>query len=494
MSQQLISAGARGGGITFLGSGSSILVQIASVVVLSRLLTPEDFGLVAMVSVFMALAYLIKDFGLPVAALQAPHLTPQQASNMFWMNTATAGGSALILTLSTPVVVAIFDEPRLTGIIPAMALVVAVSGTGAQVQVDLARRMQFGALVISDVSGQVAALAIAIVLALAGFGYWALVAQAIAAAAVTLAIRCLVSGWRPLRFRRGHGSAHLLRTGSQYGFAQLLTFVQNNTDTLIVGAALGATPLGFYNRAYQLLTAPAGRILDPLIQVAIPTLNAARAAGHDYQAPLLRVQFAISCLMTWVFAMASGSARVLIPIVLGPGWDETIPVFQVLAVGGCFVVLSTVSYWAFVLNDKSRQLLLYNLVSKPFVVTCVLVGSLHGLVGVATGYAIGVALSWPLNLWWLKRVAALRAWEFARNGITTIISGALGGVTALAVSTSLGSTVPAGTLLAALAAGSAAMLLVLVAMPKPRSQLRDSLRLVWALVEPRRTRNSDAPY
>lgn len=482
MSQNSVSAGTRGGGITILGSTAAVGIQFASVFVLSRLLTPEDFGLVAMVSIFIALAYLIKDFGLPMAALQAPTLSHQQASNMFWLNTAMALGSAVILTLCAPLVAGVFDEPRLIAIIPAMAMVIVVSGAGAQIQVDLARRMRYPAIVGSDITGQISGLAVAIALAIVGLGYWALVAQAAAAATVTLTIRWFISAWRPARFRRGHGSADLFRTGSEYGLAQMLTFAQNNVDTLVIGSTLGATPLGYYNRGYQLLTAPAGKLLDPLTQVVVPMLNAARAEGRDYQPLLLRIQFAVGTGMGWIFAMAAGSAAVLIPILLGPGWEATVPVFQILAIGGCFMALSTVSYWAFVHNEQSRELLRYNLVSKPLAVVCILVGSLFGLVGVAAGYAVAMAVSWPLNLWWLNRSAGLRATAFASNGLIIAACAGLGGTIALATAAGLGATLsPFAALVASLVAGSLTMLLALVTLPRTRAQLIDSTRLVRVL-------------
>ena len=450
--------------------------------ILSRLLTPDDFGIVAMASVFIAFAYLIRDFGLPLAALQAPRLTRQQASNMFWLNTTLACGAALVLTLSTPIIVAIFDDPRLSKVVPAMASVIVASGIGAQIQVDLARRMRFFAIVVSDVIAQLLGLSVAIILAQAGLGYWALVTQALTGAVVTLAIRWGTCRWKPLRFRRGHGSGRLVRSATQYGLAQLLTFAQNNADTLIIGITLGATPLGYYNRAYQLLTAPAGRLLDPMTQVVIPTLSAARDDGRDYQSLLLRIQFILACTMTWVFAMISGSARVLVPLLLGPGWDATIPVLQVLAIGGVFTSLSSVSYWAFVHRGKSRELLRYNMVSKPLAIGCILFGSLYGLVGVAIGYAIAMGLSWPLNLWWLKRVAGLRAFEFARNGLMSTVSGALGGGATMVVCTVFGEVSPVGVLVGSVAVGSSVMLIALTALPKSREQLRGSLHMLRKLV------------
>lgn len=436
-SRKVAVAGARGSSLTVLGSSAGMGLQFISVAVLARLLTPEDFGLIAMVGVFVSLGGLIRDFGMPTAALQAKSLSRQQASNLFWVNTGLATTAAVLLASSTPLLVDLYSEPRLGALVPALASVILITGIGAQVQVDLARRMKYKTLVVTDISSQAIALAVAIVMALLGAGYWALVAQSLVTAIVTLVSRLVASRWIPTRFRRGYDSRGLFRAGAEYGSAQLLTFVQNNADTLLVGSIMGAVPLGYYNRAYQLLTAPVSRLLDPLTQVVIPTLNRGRAEGADPYSLLLRMQFAAGGLVVWIFMVAAASADHLIPLLLGPDWQPTIRVFQILAIGGAIWVFSYVSYWVFIYSGQSRQLLRYNLVSKPLAVGCLAVGSFFGIDGVAWGYVAAMAISWPMNLIWLSRTAKIKAKGFAWNGILLLVAAAIGGTLAVIFSSAV---------------------------------------------------------
>lgn len=477
MSQGTVTAGAKGTSLTVLGSGFSMGLQLVSVTVLSRLLTPQDFGLVAMVSVFIALGNIIRDFGMPTAALQAKSLSHQQASNLFWVNTALAAGAAIILAAATPLLVALYSEPRLAAVIPAMAAVILITGVGAQIQIDLARQMKFKALVFSDISGQVAGLTIAIALAIMGAGYWALVAQALATALITLIMRAVSDHWIPSRFRRGYDSRKLFQAGAEYGVAYLLTFAQQNADTLIVGAVLGAVPLGYYNRGYQLLTTPVGRLLEPLSQVVVPTLNRVRAEGGDLNAMLLRVQFAVGCVIVWIFAMAGATAHWLVPLLLGPGWEPTIRVFQILAIGGSIWVFSTVSAWVFILYEQSSQLLRYNLVSKPLAVSCLAIGAFFGINGVAWGYVAAMALSWPLNLVWLARTAGLPFRDFARNGLTILLTGAIASAAAMGASEIMPGLPAVATIFVSILIGTVVMLSLLVVIRPTRRHLRASIQL-----------------
>lgn len=468
------SRGLRGGVVTLMGSAGSLAIQLVALVILSRLLTPGDFGIVAMAAVFIALASLLRDFGLPTVGLQMRTLSRQQASNLFWMNLGVAFLAAAALVCCTPLLVLLYSEPRLAVVVPAMAVVVLLGGAGSQIQVQLARQMRFGLLAVSDIAIQFVGLVVAIVLAASGAGYWALIAQSVLAAALSLAVRWIAARWRPVAFRRGFGARDMARTGTHYGMAQLLTFAQSNIDTLVIGAQLGATQLGYYSRAYQSLTAPAGRLLDPLTQVVISTLNRVKTEGGDPSRVLRRIAFLLGFGLTTVFATSAGVAPLLLPILLGNQWEPAIPVFQILAIGGCFVVLNHISYWLFITYERSRDLLRYNLVSKPLAVALMIGGVQFGITGVAWAYVVAVALSWPLNLVWLRRSAGIPTAPFAATGLRVLGGGVLTAFAAAWVSTALSDAGTGGAIAlgAGVLTGLVTATLVAMLLPTSRADLR----------------------
>lgn len=474
--------GARGGGVVLSASGVSILIQLASVVILSRLVTPADFGLLAMAAVFLALGTLLRDFGMPMAALQAKELTDQQASNLFWMSFLLAFLATLGILVGTPLAVVIYSEPRLMQIVPVMASVVFMSGLSAQLQVQLARRMRFLALGTTEIAAQAVGLLLAVVLGLRGFGYWALVSQHVVAAGILLVFRWIALGWVPQRYRRGHGSVKMFRSGAEYGLAYLLQFAQTYGAALMIGIRLEAVALGYYNRAQQLLLAPSQQILAPLNNVVVPTVNGVRLGGDDPAPLLLRVQFIVGCGLSWLFAVTAGVAPMLIPLALGAGWGPAVPIFQVLAIGGCLGALSHVSYWIFVAHEQSRQLLMYNLVSKPLVLIALIVGSGFGVEGVAWGYSIGAAVSWPINLLWLARTARLPYKQFLSQGMIILLGGSISGLAAWAVSSVSQSLGSVGGIVLGVIAGSVCMVGTVVAFGATRRLLGDIPRIVRSLI------------
>lgn len=486
-----LGRGARGGAVTVIGQGIKLCVQLISVVVLARLLSPEDFGIVAMAAVFVALGNLLRDSGMPVAALQSRTLSNQQASNMFWINAGLGVVAAVLLVFATPLIVQFYSEDQLWSVVPVLAVTLALSGIQAQLQVHLARSMRFLPLMISDVSAQLCGLGVAVVMAVEGFGYWALVAQLVTTALVLLVARWIAAGWFPAMPRRGHDTRSLVIRGGHFGATQILTFVAGNSDTFLIGAYWGASPLGFYNRAFELLSAPIAGGLGPLTNVIVPTANALVAQGRSVETFLLRLQFAVGFALVWVFATSAATAPMLIPFAFGDGWEQSVILFQVLAIGGSFHAFSYVSYWAFIVHNQSKQLLYYNFVTKSIGVLLILCAVPFGVEYVAGAYSLSLAVSWPVNLIWLRRASGQPFWKFFGNGARLLLAGVLAFATASLVHLSVPGLPNIAGMIVTGIASTIAFFLAVVLVPGGRRELNLSLGSVLQVM--RRQRHPDHP-
>lgn len=411
-----------------IGQILKALIQMASVIVLSRLLPPSDFGLIAMVAVAVSLGELLRDFGMTTAGLRARDLSHAQASNLFWVSTALGLCATALMAASTPLIIMLNSEPRLAALVPAMSITLFIHGLQAQIQVQLARTYRYTALVATDIASQAIGFALAVGGVLLGWGYWALVAQAVGAALSMLILRWVMSSWIPSLPQRGVGSRGLLKSGANFGASQLLNFAARNTDTIMIGALWGPAALGLYNRAYQLLTSPVSRLLSPLTNVVVPTINAVRSEGGDVARQYLRIQSVVGFGIVAVFAAGAGSAESLVPLALGDAWAASVPLFRTLAIGGMALGLSQVSNWIFVTEGKSRELLKYNLVSKTLTVILVVVGSQFSALGAACAYSLALLASWPINVVWLGKTAGIDARRFLSNGLRIMTSGTIAGL------------------------------------------------------------------
>lgn len=485
------STGARGGIVTVFGQVAKVAIQLGAVVVLSRLLAPTDFGLLAMATVFVMLGNLLRDFGMPTAALQARTLTQGQASNLFWINVALGSAGTAGLIAFTPLIVALYSEPQLAILVPALSSTLLLGSVAAQFQVRLARSFRFVALAVADVTAQAIGLIVAIALAICGYGVWALAWQAIFAAAIQLVLVIVLARWTPSLPSRDGQTARLAKSGMDYGAAYLMSFAASNADTVSIGAQWGAAPLGYYSRAFQLLALPIQVILNPLTNVVVPLANRWRQDGRDVDELMVRVQFAVSAAAVAVFVCSAATAPALLPLALGDDWNPSVILFQILAVGGAFQTLSFVGFWRFIIFGLSRHLLYYNLVTKGLSIVLIIVASFSSVEMVAVAYALGLAIAWPANLVWLWRAGAGSPRCYLLAGLEVIVSAAIGFSLSIFTVDYFAADMPAllQVLIGAVVALCSSLAFLLL-VPDSRRRLFDSVALLRSALV---ARSSSAP-
>lgn len=469
---------ARGASLVAGGQGARILLQLVSVAVLARLLDPVDYGLVAIVLAIVGVGEILRDFGLSTAAVQAKHLSVDQRDKLLWLNTGIGLLLAVAGFVAAPLVAHIFGQAELTTITRVLSVTFLLNGMTAQYRADLNRRMKFRPLVMSDVLAQVIGVVIAIVFAVAGLGFWALVAQQIGQAIATLVILAISAGWLPGRPRRGVDVGSMVRFGHGLMATQFVGYLNNNVDTYTIGLALGPGPLGIYNRGFQLLMRPLNQMRVPTTTVALPVL--ARLQDDPVRAGqyIVSGQLVLGYPVVAMLAFAAGAAVPLVDLFLGSHWSQVAPVFGLLAIAGAFQTLAYVGNWVYLSRGLTGKLFWYSLISLAIKIVCVVVGSHWGIVGVAAGYALAPGIAWPISLWWLSRLTPIpvRALTFGALRITACAT--VAGLLCLETVSLLRTTPDIVQLLGAgvvvlLVYTAAALLLAPI-----RSDVRDVLRVV----------------
>lgn len=385
---------ARGAGVVLGTQLARVGLQFASMVVLARLLTPEDFGLVAMVTAVIGIAEMIKDFGLSTAAVQAQDLTDGERTNLFWANLGLGTAAGLAAAAAGPLIVAGYHEPRLGPIVWALSGVFVISGANTQYRSDLMRRMRYRQLATSDIVSQLVAILVAAALAVGGAGLWALVAQQITLAVVALVMNVISVRWLPSWPHRDVPLRRFFRFGGGVLGTHLLAYLMRSVAAMAIGARLGATSLGYYNRAYQLLMTPLQQIDAPMTAVVLPTLSRVADDEEAFPRYVARVQL-LACYGTGVLlAVAAGLATPLTLVMFGERWLPVAPVFAVLAMGGVFRTLGTVSYWIFLAKGLTGPQLRQDMLARPVMIVIMLAGLPWGLIGVAYGHLVAFFLYW----------------------------------------------------------------------------------------------------
>ncbi|MGY1639797.1 lipopolysaccharide biosynthesis protein [Geodermatophilus sp. SYSU D00703] len=476
---------ARGVLVALTGQGLRIGVQVLSVVLLSRLLGPTDYGLLAMVMAVIGVADVFRDLGLSTAAVQAPSLSVQQRSNLFWVNTGTGALLSVLAVAAAPLVEALYGRPELGAMTQALAAVFLLNGVATQYRADLTRHLRFGRLAVVDVSAPAAGLVAGLGLAATGAGYWALVGQQLAQYLVMTVMVVLAGRWVPRWPDRRTPMDGLLRFGWHMVGIELLGYASRNADSLLIGTRSGAAALGLYNRAYQLLMAPLGQVRAPITQVALPVLSRLHDDPERWAAYVRRGQQALGYTLVAGLAVVVGAAEPITAVFLGDQWLGVAPVLRLMAVGGACQMLAFVGYWVYLSRGLTSSLIRYSLFETAVRLVCIVVGSGYGVVGVAAGFALAPALTWPVSLWWLSRLAPLPLRQLVTGALRILGLACAVAVAAYAAVQAAGSSSPLLALVAAVAAGTVVYLLVAAVARPVRRDVGEVVRAVRAGVRHR---------
>jgi PST family polysaccharide transporter len=424
----------RGAFVTIVGQLARILLQLVGVVVLARLLSPYDYGLVAMVTVVVGLGEVVRDFGLGFAAIQSKELSVGQRDNLFWINTGIGFVlSILLFGLSWPLA-AMYDDQRVVLVAQAMSAIFLLNGLASQYRAQLQRGLFFGRVAVLDIVAAAVGVAVAVVAALLGAGYWALVLQQLVIALAGLLVLVVWSRWLPRWYRRDEPMRALLSFGWNVVANQSLVYASKNVDSLLIGITAGAYQTGLYNRAFQLITLPLNQLNAPSTRVAVPVLSRLQDEKERFDRFLLTGQAILLQIVLLTFTIMLALASAIVAVALGPQWEQSVPLLQILCIAGVFQTAGYVTYWVFLSKGLARSSLRYALVYRPILIACVLAGAFWGVTGVAWGYALGTFIGWPLSLWWLSRVSDAPVRRMFVAGARTMAAFFVAGVAAYAVS------------------------------------------------------------
>ena len=260
-----------------LSQASKLGAQLLSVLVLSRLLPPEDFGLIAMASVSTGFAALFRDLGTTAAIIQKPDPNPRLLDSIFWLNVSFGVILALVFGLLAPVIAIGFAEPLLKDVLWVLFLAFPIASLAAVHQALLEKASRFRPLAIIESTAAIGSLAGAFIAAWSGWGVYSLVLQTLLAAFISTVGLWVASKWRPaFRWEPNEIAGVFGYSGNLVGFNVFNYFIRN-ADNMLIGRFLGASELGYYSMAYRLMLWPLQNISSVVGRVLFPEFSRLQA-------------------------------------------------------------------------------------------------------------------------------------------------------------------------------------------------------------------------
>jgi len=389
----------RGGALTLVSQGGNFLLQTVSTVVLARLLTPSDFGLVAMVVAITGFATTFADLGLSEAIIQRRQINHYQVSTLFWINVAIGLGLTLITVALGPVLAWFYREPRVEGIAFALSLTFLISGLRVQHDALLKRQMRYVSLAIRSVVSQAVGVLVALVIAWRGGGYWALVASPLALNFTGLLLSWYLIRWKPGPPRRDSEVPSMLSFGGNVAATYLVSYLHRNMDNILIGWYWGTGPLGFYSRAYNLLMLPVRQLNLPAASVTIPAFSRIQGDPDRFARYYLNAISLIVWISAPVFAFFFVAAEPVNILVLGKQWEGAVAAFKMLVISALAQPLLESVAWLFVARGQSDRLLKLWLIMTPITIGSFVIGLPFGIEWVALSYSLVLlaVMPWVLN-------------------------------------------------------------------------------------------------
>ena len=411
----------RGGVLTVSSQGIQFVVLSVATVVLARLLTPSDFGLVAMVTSITGLGQAFADLGLSEATIQRPEINHKQVSTLFWVNVAIGVVLTAIAASMAPLLSWFYRDPRIFRITLCVSITFLIGGLRVQHDALLKRQMRFKALVMRDMTSPMIAVPIAILIAWMGGGYWALVALPMTLNGVATLWSWALARWIPGLPSFNASIRSLMGFGGSVASSYLLLNIIGNTDNVLVGRYCGAGPLGLYSRAFNLLMLPVKQLSGPVGSVAVPAYSRAHLEGGRLARYYLRTVSLFMWLGMPVFGFLFVTAVPVITVVLGHQWIEAAGVFRLLDLGAVSQLLLNVTVWLLVGRGRADRLLRLVAFIAPVTIASYVIGLPFGIKGVALSGALTMLVILPWILHYSFRDTSLRLGQVGKVAMYPII-------------------------------------------------------------------------
>lgn len=424
--EDLASASLGGGAATLIGQGAAFGIQLVATIVLARLLTPNDFGLIAMVTAVTGFALLLKDLGLSTATIQKSDLGHGQVSTLFWINVGAGLGLCLLTIALSPAIAWFYSEPRLVMITVVISAGFVLGGLTAQHKALLTRHLRLGQLATIQVISTCFGVAGAIAGAIAGWGYWSLVLMQILSALFLMVGVWMACRWRPGLPMLDAGVGSMLVFGGNVTGFNVTNYFARNADKILIGGVWGEGPLGLYSKAYTLMMLPLTQINIPLAQVAIAALSKCREDPERYASYYLKAISVITLVTTPFVSFCIVCSEPLVRVILGAQWIEASRLFAVLGFAGLIQPLYYTQGWLHNSMGRSDRFLRWGLVGSATFVVAFCLGIPYGAFGVALAYAVTTWVILVPCMWYAAASAGIKVgrilWAAGRNVVAGLLS------------------------------------------------------------------------
>lgn len=418
----------RNAGITIFAQGSVFAIQLLGTFILARILTPADFGLVTMVTTFSLLLASFGLAGFTEAVLQTDEINDSLASNLFWINIGGAIVVSVAFGAAGSLLARLYGVPRITNVSIGFSVAIFFSIASVLHLSLLKRAMRYGTVSLNDIVGRVAYVLTAICCACLGWGYWALVAGAVAQPLVVCIGAWILCPWLPSLPRPVLGTGKMVRYAIHVYGRFSLNYCSGNTDNLLVGWRFGASALGFYKKAFDLFVLPSCQLLSPILAVVVTTLSRKNNNIDDFKRYFLKGLCIIAFISMAVSADLTLIGRDVVRLLLGYKWGESGRIFSYFAPGIGLMLVYQTNGWIHLSLGTTGRWLRWTVIELSVTGMLFLLALRWGPVGIAGAWTTSFCVLTIPAFWYAGKPIELPAISVIKAIWRYVVAGLIAGL------------------------------------------------------------------
>ena len=388
---------------SFIDNSARQGVQFIAGIILARILAPREFGLIGMITIFIAVSESFINSGFSNALIRKKECTQADYSTVFYFNLTIGVIFYLTLFFSAGMISAFFDEPQLKAILQVIGLVLIIFALTIIQRTILVKRIDFKLLTRISVISALLSGIIGISMAYAGFGVWSLVARTLAGAFFTSFFLWLWNRWKPALVFSIQSFKELFGFGSKLLLSGLIDTVYRNVYYLVIGKYFSAQELGYYTRASQFKAVPSQNISGVMSRVTYPVLAQLQDNKELLKAAYKRLVKSVMLISFVLMIGLSAVAEPMIITLIGEKWRPAVIYLQMLCFVGMFYPLSSLNLNMLNVLGRSDLFLRLEIIKKILAVPTIVIGVIWGIKVMLAGMMVNTLIAYYLNSYWSGR-------------------------------------------------------------------------------------------
>lgn len=379
---------------SFVQRFGTMAISFVSNIVLARLLTPDDYGTIGMLMIFIAVANTFVDGGFGSALIQKKEPTKEDYSTIFWWNMFLSVILYVILYLGAPAVAKFYNLPLICDVLRVQGIVLIVNALSIIQQNQLRKQLKFKRLATVTVISATLSAGIALILAYMGWGVWALVAQQLMLSGFTTILLWILNKWYPSLIFSKESFKQLFGFGGFILASSLINTFFNKLQGLIIGKFFNASTLGYYTQAVKLEEVISTSIASVVDQVSYPILAEVQNDNNSLKNILYKFSSIIAFVTIPLMFILILSAKTIILVLYSEKWLPSAEYFQILCFAGIAICLQGISYYAVASKGKSNEIFKWTIIKRILGAILVIIGAIYGdMIGLLWGFC---ASAWLL--------------------------------------------------------------------------------------------------